>query len=152
MWGKNKRHNFAVDTLVGKNSRVQGDIQFSGGFHVDGVIEGNIEADGDSQSVLSISEDGIVEGNVTVPQVILNGTVKGDVKVKSRVELGAQARVIGNVYYNLIEMSIGAEVNGKLIHEPEAQSAAAYTSQSQPQPNGQGAPLMEKGLDTASEH
>ena len=30
----------------------------------------------------------------------------------------SNARVNGNVYYNLIEMSIGAEVNGKLIHRP----------------------------------
>ncbi len=49
----------------------------------------------------------------------LNGTVKGDVRATERVELGPKARVIGNVQYKLIEMSIGAEVNGKLIHESE---------------------------------
>ena len=133
MWGNRKRHSFTVDTLVGQNSKVQGDIQFSGGFHVDGVIEGNIEADPESHSILSISEDGIVEGNVAVPQVILNGTVKGDVKVSARVELGASARVIGNVYYNLIEMAIGAEVNGKLIHEPAGQPALTYAPINQTQ-------------------
>jgi cytoskeletal protein CcmA (bactofilin family) len=37
------------------------------------------------------------------------------------VELGPTARVIGNVYYNLIEMAIGAEINGKLVHQPEGQ-------------------------------
>jgi cytoskeletal protein CcmA (bactofilin family) len=68
--------------------------------------------------VLSISEHGTVEGSVAVPHVILNGTVKGDVSAKERVELGTTARVIGNVYYNLIEMAIGAEINGKLIHQP----------------------------------
>ena len=39
---------------------------------------------------------------------------------RSASELGPKARVIGNVQYKLIEMSIGAEVNGKLIHESEA--------------------------------
>ena len=38
-----------------------------------------------------------------------------------RVQLGPTARVIGNVYYNLIEMAIGAEINGKLVHQPEGQ-------------------------------
>lgn len=146
MWGDRKRHSFTVDTLVGQNSKVQGDIQFSGGFHVDGVIEGNIEADPESHSILSISEDGIVEGNVSVPQVILNGTVKGDVRVGARVELGASARVIGNVYYNLIEMAIGAEVNGKLIHEPAGQPALTYA------PIKQSQSIMEESLDTVSEH
>ena len=149
MWGKQKRHNFTVDTLVGKNSRVQGDIQFSGGFHVDGVIEGNIDAEAESHSVLSISEDGIVEGNVSVPQVILNGTVKGDVRVNARVELGAAARVIGNVYYNLIEMSIGAEVNGKLIHEPATQTALTYEP---PKQEHKASSLIEDNLDPVSEH
>ena len=74
--------------------------------------------------MLSISERGCIEGSVVVPHVVLNGTVKGDVRATERVELGPKARVIGNVQYKLIEMSIGAEVNGKLIHESEHAGAA----------------------------
>ncbi|MEO1575823.1 MAG: polymer-forming cytoskeletal protein, partial [Pseudomonadota bacterium] len=93
---------------------------------VDGYIKGNIQAEPNSTSVLSIAEQGVVEGSVSVPHVVLNGTVKGDVSARERVELGTTARVIGNVFYNLIEMAIGAEINGKLIHEPiESASAAA---------------------------
>jgi cytoskeletal protein CcmA (bactofilin family) len=62
-----------------------------------------------------------------VPHVVLNGTVKGDVRATERVELGPKARVIGNVQYKLIEMSIGAEVNGKLIHESEHAVAKVAT-------------------------
>ena len=65
--------------------------------------------------------DGTIEGGVNVPYVELNGIVRGDVVASQRVKLGASARVIGNVYYNLIEMAIGAEINGKLIHQPEGQ-------------------------------
>jgi cytoskeletal protein CcmA (bactofilin family) len=119
----NKRKNPQIDTLVGRNTRVSGDIEFRGGFHVDGYIKGNILAEHDTESVLSISENGTVEGSVSVPNVVLNGTVKGDVSARERVQLGTTARVIGNVYYNLIEMAIGAEINGKLIHEPAGQPA-----------------------------
>ena len=119
----NKRKNPQIDTLVGRNTRVSGDIEFRGGFHVDGYIKGNIVAEHDTESVLSISENGTVEGSVSVPHVVLNGTVKGDVSARERVQLGTTARVIGNVYYNLIEMAIGAEINGKLIHEPAGQPA-----------------------------
>lgn len=118
MFGRRKRRNSTIDTLVGGNSKVNGDVHFEGGFHVDGHIKGNIIAEGDSDSVLSISEQGYVEGCISVPNVILRGTVKGDVRVQERVELGSTARVIGDVYYNLIEMAIGAEINGKLIHQP----------------------------------
>lgn len=121
MFGRQQRRHSIIDTLVGINSRVNGDLFFEGGCHVDGTVKGNITADPDSNSALSISEDALVEGGVAVPFVTLNGIVRGDVFANQRVELGPTARVIGNVYYNLIEMAIGAEINGKLIHQPDGQ-------------------------------
>jgi cytoskeletal protein CcmA (bactofilin family) len=121
MFGRKQRRHSVIDTLVGPNSRINGDLFFEGGCHVDGTIKGNVSADSDSSSALSISEDAIVEGGVTVPYVVLNGIVRGDVFANQRVELGPTARVIGNVYYNLIEMAIGAEINGKLVHQPDGQ-------------------------------
>jgi cytoskeletal protein CcmA (bactofilin family) len=121
MFGRKQRRHSVIDTLVGPNSRVNGDLFFEGGCHLDGTVKGNVSADPDSNSALSISEDAIVEGGVTVPYVVLNGIVRGDVFANQRVELGPTARVIGNVYYNLIEMAIGAEINGKLVHQPDGQ-------------------------------
>jgi len=121
MFSRKQRRHTVVDTLVGANTRVSGDLQFTGGCHVDGTVKGNVNADPDSQSALSVSEAGTIEGGVTVPYVVLHGIVRGDVFASQRVELGPTARVIGNVYYNLIEMAIGAEINGKLVHQPEGQ-------------------------------
>ena len=121
MLGRKQRRHTVVETLVGSNTRISGDLHFSGGCHVDGTVNGNVTADPESQSALSISEEGNIDGGVTVPFVVLNGIVRGDVFANQRVELGPTARVIGNVYYNLIEMAIGAEINGKLVHQPEGQ-------------------------------
>ena len=121
MLGRKQRRHTVVDTLVGANTRISGDLHFTGGCHVDGTVNGSVTADPDSKSALSISEGGNVDGGVTVPYVVLNGIVRGDVFANQRVELGPTARVIGNVYYNLIEMAIGAEINGKLVHQPEGQ-------------------------------
>lgn len=120
MFGKKKPGSVTVRTLVGADTRVHGDVEFKGGFHVDGYVKGNVEAAPDEPATLSISENGCVEGSVVVPHLLLNGTVKGDVRATERVELGPRARVIGNVQYKLIEMAIGSEVNGKLIHEMDA--------------------------------
>lgn len=121
IFSKFKRHkpkSRRIDTLIGAGTRIIGDVQFSGGFHIDGHVKGNVDAPADSGATLSVSDSGVVEGSVAVPQVILNGIVKGDILAHERVELGGTARVTGNVYYVLIEMEMGAEVNGKLIHEP----------------------------------
>ena len=106
-----------IDTLIGHNSEITGDVSFSGGLHVDGVVKGNIYADADSGSVLSVSERGLIEGEVRVPNIMLNGTVRGDVHASEHIELAEKAKVVGNVYYTLIEMMRGAEVNGNLVHQ-----------------------------------
>ena len=118
MLGKKSRNQAPIGTLVGSDTRIQGDIEFTGGCHVDGYVQGNVRAASEG-GVLSVSERGCVEGSVVAPHVQLNGTIKGDVRATERIVLGPKARVIGNVQYKLIEMSIGAEVNGKLIHDSE---------------------------------
>lgn len=121
MFNRKQRRHTVIDTLVGANSKIKGDLHFDGGCHIDGTVKGNVTADPDTESALSISEIGNVDGGVTVPYVVLDGIVKGDLFANRRVELGATARVIGNVYYNLIQMAEGAEINGKLVHQPEGQ-------------------------------
>lgn len=125
-----------IDTLIGQNTRLTGDIEFAGGLHIDGIVNGNIVANQSTQCVLRISDKGMVEGNVNVPHVVLNGTVKGDVIANEKVELGSSARVIGNVYYSLIEMAMGAEINGQLIHQAPQQKKAAVVKGSKPQDSG----------------
>ena len=116
MLGKTKkRRPTTVDSLIGQHSRVLGDIRFGGGLHVDGSIKGNVASDGDDRATLTVSDRGTIEGEVRVPYIILNGLVRGDVYANEHVELASSARVEGNVYYALIEMAMGAEVNGKLV-------------------------------------
>lgn len=117
MFGGNKRKNAQMDTLVGSNTRLVGDVHFEGGLHVDGEIEGNVYAS-ETHSALSLSERGRIVGEVHVPEVMLNGLVEGDVHANGRLELGTRARVEGDVYYNMIRMEAGAAVNGKLVHKP----------------------------------
>ncbi len=126
MLGGNKRRSPAMDTLVGNNTKVTGDILFQGGLHVDGNVTGNVTAS-ETGSRLSVSERGVIEGEVRVPELMLNGTIKGDVHVTERLELGAQAKVEGNVYYNLLRMEAGATVNGKLVHKPGGQPRLALS-------------------------
>ena len=135
MLGRRQKRHTTIDTLVGPNSKVQGDLQFDGGCHVDGTVNGNVSADTDGDSALSVSENGHIEGGVTVPYVVLKGTVKGDVYASERVELGATARVTGNVYYNLIEMAIGAEINGKLVHRADGVPPKTGDTAKMPVPN-----------------
>jgi cytoskeletal protein CcmA (bactofilin family) len=117
MFGKKRANRPAkISSLVGTETEISGDVSFSGGLHVDGTVKGNVVADIDADALLILSETGVIQGEVRAPFIIINGTVNGDVHSSERLELTTKARIKGNVYYNLIEMSIGAEVNGNLIH------------------------------------
>jgi len=107
-----------IDTLVGAKTELKGDIVFTGGLRVDGKIRGNITAKGDGASTLVLSENAVITGNVTVPHIITNGSIKGNVRAAERIELQPKAEITGDVYYKVIEMAMGAAINGNLVREP----------------------------------
>ncbi len=108
-----------IVTLIGEGTEIDGNVTFKGGLHVDGSVRGNVLALDDDKATLTLSDMGNIEGDVQVPQVILNGTVIGDVHASQRLELAPRAKVTGTVYYKLLEMAMGAEVNGSLVHSEE---------------------------------
>ena len=103
-----------IDTLIGKAARVHGDVEFEGGLHLDGRIVGGVRCADAPGASLSVSETGSIEGEVQVPTVVLNGTIIGDIHARERIVLGATAKVQGSVYYGVIEMTLGAQIMGKL--------------------------------------
>lgn len=106
-------------TLISKGTRIVGDVHFSGELNVQGKVVGNII--GDANAELEVSQAGQVEGQIQVPKLIVRGLVQGDIRCSKHVELGATAVVNGNVFYNLIEMVKGSQVNGSLVHVDETE-------------------------------
>ena len=105
-----------IDTLIGPQVVIRGDLQFSGGLHIEGRVVGRVLASDDQKSTLTLAENGSIEGEVRAPHVIVNGQLRGDLYAGERVELAANARVQGNIYYKVVEMAAGAMITGRLIH------------------------------------
>ena len=66
---------------------------------------------------------GWVSGEIRVPNVVINGNVEGDIYSTHKIEMAPLAVVRGNVYYKVIEMQLGAVVDGVLMHEQSAEDA-----------------------------
>ena len=122
--GNDKPGSSTVDTLIGRQTELHGDVRFSGGLHIDGKVVGKVLAMNEKSATVSISESGMIEGDVRAPTVVLNGQVSGDVHASEHISLGSKARVTGNVYYGIIEMTGGAKINGQLVHEGDGAIAA----------------------------
>lgn len=105
-----------LDTLLGGNTVITGDIKFNGVLHLDGTIKGSLVGS-QGEDVLTISESGMVEGKIEVANIIINGTVKGDIIATGKIEVASKADIEGNVYYRNIEMETGSKINGQLIYQ-----------------------------------
>jgi len=104
-----------IDTILGKQTTIEGDIQVNGGIHIEGVVKGNVYSDDDS-ALLIVGETGHILGGVKVFNLIVNGSIEGDI-IANKVELFDKARINGDIHYQLLELAVGAEVNGKLVKE-----------------------------------
>lgn len=120
----------ADTTIVAAGAVVDGTITFRGTLEIEGRVNGNIIAAGDEQAVVRVLEGGHVYGNVSAPLVVVNGAVTGNVQSSDHVELAPHAVIDGDVRYNLLEMSKGAQVNGRLLFNGGAAASVAATGES----------------------
>ena len=116
MWNKTKGkvdlQRFAGKTsLIAAGAEFKGNLSFQGAVQIDGRVLGDIRTE---EGLVRVSADGLVEGEVRAPHIVIDGEIIGDVYASQHVELGAKARVRGNLYYGLMEMAMGAQVEGGL--------------------------------------
>jgi cytoskeletal protein CcmA (bactofilin family) len=118
MFGKKNGRNPAnvIESLIGPNTFIKGDIEFSGSLRIDGHVKGNITTAKDLDSTLVVAESGKIEGEVHATHVVLDGMIVGPVEVTDFLELQPKARIIGDVRYKQIEIHLGATIDGKLEH------------------------------------
>jgi len=105
-------------TLIAPGTKVEGDVHFDNQLFVKGEVRGNVVAD-KPEAKLIVSPEGLVAGEIKAPTVVVNGRVEGDVHATVRLELATGAQVKGDLFYALIEMQLGAQVQGRLVHTEE---------------------------------
>ena len=105
-----------IDTLIGHETQINGNMQFAGGLRVDGLIAGNVIEKREHPSTLIISENGAVTGAVEASKIVLNGMIRGPVRSSVFIELQSKARIVGDLYYKSLEMHTGAVIEGKLMY------------------------------------
>jgi len=118
MWNKAKpkadlQRYSGKTSVIASGAELVGELRFQGAVQVDGRLCGNLLT---SEGLVRISVEGVVEGEIRAPHVILDGEVIGDVYASEHLELGARARVRGNLHYALMEMAMGAQIEGRLCH------------------------------------
>ena len=91
-----------------KGSRVTGQLTFHGTARIDGSVDGEIRCHGR----LTIGEGAEIRANVSGDVVVIHGQVEGDVTAKEKVELGAPARLLGNIEAPRLVVAEGVSFDG----------------------------------------
>ncbi|OIO70030.1 MAG: hypothetical protein CO186_02455 [Zetaproteobacteria bacterium CG_4_9_14_3_um_filter_49_83] len=100
-----------IDTLIGVHSVFKGELVFEGAVRIDGTFEGNITSE--KGGLLIVSEEAKVTGDVKVPNLILHGTIQGNVHSSNSIKLGDTGCLNGDLAYNILSLAEGSSINGR---------------------------------------
>jgi cytoskeletal protein CcmA (bactofilin family) len=92
-----------IENVIGRSCLIRGDLAAEGAFRIDGTIEGSV----DSQASVTIGESGVVRGGVRGSDVVIAGTVQGDVTCAGHLEILAKGKVEGDIEARSVRIETG---------------------------------------------
>jgi cytoskeletal protein CcmA (bactofilin family) len=95
-------------TLIGAGSTFRGDFTGQGSFIVGGTVIGDCDVDG----TVTLSLGGSWQGNLRAHDIVIAGSVQGEVTASGKLEIGATARVEGTISGAEIAIAEGAVIHG----------------------------------------
>jgi cytoskeletal protein CcmA (bactofilin family) len=102
-----------ITTLLGRGATFEGKLTFEGTVRIDGRFKGEVFSD----DVLVIGEGAHVEAEVDIGEVIVQGTVVGNIKAKRSIEIHAPGRVKGDIHTPSLQIDKGVIFEGRSFME-----------------------------------
>jgi cytoskeletal protein CcmA (bactofilin family) len=97
-------------TYVASTTKINGTISGKGAYVFCGRVEGDCDIDGP----VTLATDGHWIGTIRASDVVVAGTVEGDVVAKQRVEIAGTAKITGSLSGNSIAVAEGAIIEGEI--------------------------------------
>lgn len=112
MFGSKKKsdtiNTSMINTIIGNNSKIEGILTASESTRIDGLLEGKIV----SESSVIVGESGTVSGDITAVEILVAGTVYGNLIAKERIEMTSTGRVLGDLVTKTLVIDEGASFKG----------------------------------------
>jgi cytoskeletal protein CcmA (bactofilin family) len=98
-----------ITALLGRGTQFEGKLHFEGRVRIDGIFKGEIR----SEDTLVIGDGAEVHAEIEVTTVIVRGgTIHGNVRAKSSIEIHAPGKLIGNIHSPSVFIDRGVEFQG----------------------------------------
>ena len=112
-----KNNKKGSSTLIEVGTLIKGEIIFDNELFIMGEVEGDLNSDSDLAKLI-VSKTGKVQGEIRVPNVVVNGTIVGNVRASENLEISGTAKIFGDLHYSTIEIKGGSLITGRLVAEP----------------------------------
>lgn len=99
----------SADAVIGRGSKIVGAMSFTGPAEIDGEVEGEIHA----KERLTIGESAQIKAKVVGGDIIVRGTVTGDIFASKTLVLKKPARITGNIQSAVLSIEEGVIFEGK---------------------------------------
>ena len=103
-------NEFAINTIIGPESFVKGDIEAPGFTRVDGNVKGNLH----SKGRVVVGENARMRSSITGTNITIGGVVDGNILASDRLILLPTALIIGDIITRRIEAMEGCLIHGKV--------------------------------------
>lgn len=107
-----------ITTLLGRGAQFEGKLTFEGTVRIDGRFKGEVF----SEDVLVIGDGAQVEASIDVGEVIIQGTVVGNIVAKRSIEIHAPGRVKGDLHTPSLQIDKGVIFEGRSFMEAALQN------------------------------
>lgn len=97
-----------LSTIIGKDSKIKGDLFVDGGVRIDGEIEGKVESTG----FVTIGVSGVANADIKAEECLVSGKINGNITVSDGLELDSTANLSGNIIAKVFKIHTGAIFNG----------------------------------------
>ncbi len=113
-----------IDTRIGPSLKIRGEITGSADMFIDGDVQGKVRIGSGS---LIVGANGRVQADLEAREIIVNGSVVGNLKADDRVQLGSTGSVQGGIFTPRIGIDDGARLRGSVetARAGEVRNAAA---------------------------
>jgi cytoskeletal protein CcmA (bactofilin family) len=111
----------SVDAVLGKGTKVVGSLLFSGAVEIDGEVEGEINA----KEKMTVGDSAVIKAKISAADLIIKGTVHGDVLASRSLVLKKPAKVYGNISSPTLSIEEGVLFEGKCAMQVKAADASA---------------------------
>jgi cytoskeletal protein CcmA (bactofilin family) len=109
-----------IRTLLGEGSDFEGKLTFEGAVRINGKFKGEIFSD----DVLIIGEGAHVEAEIDIGEIIIQGTLVGNVRAKRAIEINKPGRVKGDLTTPSLQIERGVIFEGRSFMEDAVERAS----------------------------